>query len=186
MLKLLKKNIYILLIYIFVIFVITITPFFSNNSYSKTWYVNPGELISDKIGLSENGDIIVINKGVYNQRFVIDKSVSVIGKDFPIIDGGDRGSVIKVTAPNTVIKGLKIRGGGSSLSVEDAGIDLENSPHSIIENNILEDVLFGIYLKNSPGTLILNNKIYKPDRILEFRTKFTLLPTWHNPVLRWP
>ena len=93
-------------------------------SYSKTLHVNPGDSISDMIKLSENGDTILINEGVYDQRFTIDKSVSVIGRGLPIIDGGGRGSVIKVTAPDTVIKGLKIRGSGVSLSVEDSGIDL--------------------------------------------------------------
>jgi nitrous oxidase accessory protein len=147
----------IFVIKFFFIFLLSITY---SPSYSKTWPVYPGESISDTIKFSEHGDTIVINKGVYNQRFIIDKSLSVIGKDFPVIDGGGKGSVIKVTAPNTVIKGLKIRGTGSSLSVEDTGIDLENAPNSVLENNILEDVLFGIYIKNSPGTLILNNNIY--------------------------
>ncbi len=149
--------------YLIISFFFLITLFISNISYSRTLYVNPGESISDIIELSENGDTIIINKGTYNQRFIIDRSLSIIGKDFPVIDGGDKGSIIKVTAPNTVIKGLKIRGTGSSLSVEDAGIDLEDSPNSLVENNILENVLFGIYLKNSPGSSIINNKITGKD-----------------------
>jgi len=129
-------------------------------SYSKSLYVNPGESISDIINQSANGDTIIINQGVYDQSFTIDKSVSIIGNNSPVINGGGTGSVIKVTAPNTIIKGLRVRGSGTSLSVEDTGIDLENAPNSIVENNILEDVLFGIYLKNSPGTLIKDNIIY--------------------------
>jgi len=155
------KNIYFIYpAYLIISFIFLITLFISNISYSRTLYVNPGESISDIIKLSENGDTIVINKGVFNQRFIIDKSLSIIGRDFPIIDGGGKGTVIKALAPNTIIKGLKIRGTGNSLSVEDTGIDLENAPNSVLENNILEDVLFGIYIKNSPGTLILNNNIY--------------------------
>ena len=126
---------------------------------SKTWDVYPGESISDIIKQSEDGDTIIINKGVFNEKIIIEKSLTIIGKDYPVIDGSGKGTVIKSVAPNTVLKGLKVVGGGSSLSVEDAGIDLENSPNSVLENNILEDVLFGIYLKNSPGTLIQNNSI---------------------------
>lgn len=129
-------------------------------AHAKTFYINPGEIISDTIKIAENGDTIVINEGVYYQRFKIDKSLSIIGKDLPIIDGSGQGTVIKALAPNIVIKGLKVIGSGNSLSVEDTGIDLENAQSSVVENNILEDVLFGIYLKNSPGTLILNNKIF--------------------------
>lgn len=158
------KNIYFIYpAYLIISFIFLITLFISNISYSRTLYVNPGESISDIIKLSKNGDTIVINKGIYNQRFIIDKSLTVTGKDFPVIDGEGKGTVIKVTAPNTVIKGLNIRGTGSSLSVEDTGIDLENAPNSVLENNILEDVLFGIYLKNSPGSSIINNKITGKD-----------------------
>ncbi len=40
---------------------------------------------------------------------------------------------------------------------------MENASNSLIENNILEDVLFGIYLKNSPGSTIINNRITGKD-----------------------
>jgi len=155
------KNIYFIYpAYLIIFFIFLTTLFISNFSYSRTLYLNPGDSISDIIKISENGDTIVINKGVFYQRFIIDKSLTIIGKDFPVIDGEGKGTVIKATAPNIVIKGLKVVGSGNSLSVEDTGIDLENAPNSVLENNILKDVLFGIYIKNSPGTLILNNNIY--------------------------
>ncbi len=128
-------------------------------SKAETLYVNPGESISKTIKLAEEGDTIEINKGTYNQRLIIEKSLTIIGIGLPVINGGGKGTVIKALAPNTVIKGLKVTGSGSSLSVEDAGIDLENAPGSVLENNVLSDVLFGIYIKNSPGTLIVDNKI---------------------------
>ena len=142
------------------VFVFASLVFFCDDSYSKTWSVNPGDSISDVIELCEEGDTIILSKGVYAQRFVVDKPLSITGKDFPVIDGGGSGTIIKIAAPNTVIRGLRIRGSGTSLSVEDSGVELENASNSVVENNILEDVLFGIYLKNSPGTLILNNRIY--------------------------
>ncbi len=162
MLNLLVKilNIYKIFFYIF-LFVLCFL--YNNNSHSKILTVNPGDNIQNIIDSSENGDSIVINNGVYNQRLRIDKSITVRGKDFPVINGDGRGSIIKVSVPNTVIKGLKIINTGSSLSVEDAAIDLENASNSLIENNILEDVLFGIYLKNSPGSTIINNRITGKD-----------------------
>ena len=113
-------------LYVITLFAILFSALSLEYLYSKTWSVNSGESISDTINLAEPGDTVLINKGVYNERFSINKSLSVIGSELPLIDGGGKGSVIKVTAPNTVIKGLKIRGSGSSLSVEDTGIDLDS------------------------------------------------------------
>ena len=150
---------YYLTVFLFLI-LLFIPPGFSK---AETFQIRPGESISEILKHAADGDTLIIDEGVYKEKFIIDKSVTIEGRDFPVIDGGGKGTVIKITAPDTFIKGLKIIGSGSSLSVEDAGIDLENAPNSVVENNILEDVLFGIYLKNSPGTQILENRIYGKD-----------------------
>lgn len=46
------------------------------------------------------------------------------------------------------------------MTIEDAGIVLDSAYESTIEDNLLEDILFGIYIKNSPRTIIRNNSIH--------------------------
>jgi len=123
----------------------------------------PISSISHAIDLAQDGDTIVVGSGVYKERIVVDKSISLIGVDRPTIDGQGKGTVVLIKAPKCTIKGFLVRGSGTSLTFEDSGILLDSAPDSIIENNQLEDVLFGIYLKNSPRSLIRNNKIVGKD-----------------------
>ncbi len=131
-----------------------------------THHVSPGgELnsISEAIKLANDGDTILVYGGSYNEKIVINKQIKFIGKNRPEIIGDGSGTVVNVSSPNIVIKGFHISSSGQSLNAEDCGILLENSPNSIIEDNILEDVLFGIYLKNSSDSEVNNNKIIGKD-----------------------
>ncbi len=133
---------------------------------SITHNVSPGgELnsISRAVQLASEGDTILVDGGSYNEHLVINKALKLIGKNNPRIIGNGKGTVIKITSPGTTIKGFHISGSGESLNAEDCGILLEDSPNSVVENNILEDVLFGIYLKNSPDSVIKENKITGKD-----------------------
>jgi len=48
--------------------------------------VENGESIQDAINNAEDGDIIVIEEGIYRENLVINKSISLIGKGKVIID----------------------------------------------------------------------------------------------------
>lgn len=123
----------------------------------------PISSISHAIDLAQDGDTILVGNGVYKERIVIDKSISLIGIDKPIIDGQGKGTIVLIKAPKCTIKGFIVRGSGTSLTTEDSGIVLDSAPDSVISNNQLKDVLFGIYLKNSPRTIISDNKITGKD-----------------------
>jgi nitrous oxidase accessory protein len=149
-------------VYAFILF--TASGVASANSI--THYVSPGgELnsISMAVQLANEGDTISVDGGSYNEKIVLNKSIKLIGKNRPKIIGNGTGTVVRVSSPHIVIRGFHISGSGESLNSEDCGILLEDSPNSIVENNILEDVLFGIYLKNSPGSEINKNKITGKD-----------------------
>jgi len=123
----------------------------------------PFTSISLAIGSAKSGDTIEVNSGTYNEHIVVDKTLNLIGIDEPNIDGGGKGTVVLIQAPGVTFKGFSVSGSGESLSVEDAGIVLDSAQGSIIEDNRLHDVLFGIYLKNSSGTIIRNNLIVGKD-----------------------
>jgi nitrous oxidase accessory protein len=130
---------------------------------ARTYIVSPDgssiSSISKAIRIADKGDSIVVKGGVYRERIVVDKPLKIIGIDKPIIDGERKGTVVFINAPNCTFKGFVIKGSGSSLTTEDAGILLDSAEEGVIEDNQLEDVLFGIYLKNSPRGLIRNNFI---------------------------
>jgi len=123
----------------------------------------PFTSISLAISSAKIGDTIEVNGGTYNEHIIVDKTLKLIGINEPNIDGGGKGTVILIQAPGVIFKGFHVTGSGESLNMEDTGIILDSAQGSIIENNLLQDVLFGIYLKNSSGTLIRNNIIVGKD-----------------------
>lgn len=119
--------------------------------------------ISEAISAASSGDTIKVTAGFYNEHIVVDKSLKLVGIDQPKIDGSGKGTVVIIKAPKVTFKGFHITNSGESLSLEDAGIVLDSAQNILIENNKLQDVLFGIYLKNSSGTIIRNNLIVGKD-----------------------
>lgn len=123
----------------------------------------PVKTITRALSLADEGDTIIVKSGVYRERIVIDKPLTLTGEDYPVIDGGGDGVVVLIKAPDVVFRGFRVAGSGTSLNLEDAGIILDSSPRSIVERNRLDDVLFGIYFKNSPDGLIKDNYVRGKD-----------------------
>jgi nitrous oxidase accessory protein len=119
----------------------------------------PLKSVSDAIAGAESGDTIRILSGDYKEHIVIDKTLSVIGEGYPSIDGGGKGVVVLIKAPGTVFRGIHVTGSGDSLNLEDGGIILNTAGGSVIADNRLDDVLFGIYLKDSPDCVIEKNVV---------------------------
>ena len=111
---------------------------------------------------SQAGDTILVPAGTYHGPFTIDKSVTLLGEDWPIIDGGGRGDVITVTAPDVTIQGLILQNSGASLNAENAGITAL-APRITVQDNRFEDVLFGVYLKDAPESIVRDNVIGGKD-----------------------
>ncbi len=107
---------------------------------------------------AQPGATIVVPAGVYGGPLQIDKPVILEGQTGAIIQGAGHGDVITISAANVTIRGFVIRNSGDSLDQENAGITVLAS-HAIIENNRVEDALFGIYLKNAPKSVIRNNVV---------------------------
>lgn len=102
----------------------------------------------------------MVHPGIYKeQTLVIDKSITFIGIDYPVLDGEKLYEVVSVKSNNVVIDGFRIQHSGIS-SIEDlAGIKVYNTQHVVIRNNILDDTFFGIYIQQGRNCLIEKNKL---------------------------
>jgi len=141
----------------------------------------PYTSISAALDVAVDGDRIEVHGGQYSGPLVVDKSVSLEGVDWPVIDGNSQGTVVKLTAPGIHFKGFAIRNSGASLDEENSGIAGE-APNLIIENNHLENTLFGIYLREAPGSNIRNNIIQSKD--LDLARRGDPIRAWYsNDVL---
>jgi len=110
------------------------------------------------IAEARDGDVIIVPPGMHLGPFVVDASIELRGNGAATLDGGGEGDVLTINAPSTTVRGFTIRNTGKSLDRENAGITgLAES--LLIEDNILEDVLFGIYLRDASGSVIRGNTI---------------------------
>lgn len=126
---------------------------------------------------AEPGATIVVPAGVYPGPLTIDKAVTLEGDDWPVIQGTLHGDVITVNAPNVTLRGLVIRGSGDSLDMENAGVT-GLAPRLTVEQNRLEDVLFGVYLREAPNSIIRNNLV--ASKRLELGRRGDGIRVWYS------
>ena len=116
--------------------------------------------IQKAIQLAKENDTIVVQKGVYPEHdILINKTITLLGKDRPIINGQFKGNILLVQAPNVTIKGFKLSNVAYSATSENASIRIEKCKNFHIEDNILEQIYFGIIIYKGKNGIIKNNKI---------------------------
>ncbi|MCU0321878.1 MAG: nitrous oxide reductase family maturation protein NosD [Chitinophagaceae bacterium] len=116
--------------------------------------------ITNAFNACNAGDTIFIHAGTYYEKnLIINKTITLIGINYPILDGEFKYEIISVQSSYVVINGLKIQNSGVSSIVDFAGIKLYNVSNVKVENNIVQNCFFGIYLQNSINCLIQNNRL---------------------------
>lgn len=116
-----------------------------------------GEL-SRRLAEARAGDSIVIAPGVYREHLRIDKSITLIGMPGAVLDGGGSGDIVEIAVPDVTVRGFVLRNTGIDLDKENAAIRVV-APRATIEDNSLEDILFGIDLRESPRSRVIGNRI---------------------------
>ena len=126
--------------------------------FGRTYSVLEGDRISTVIQNASPGDTLIIEPGEYLENLIIDKALTIIGRQYPHIRGSYNSHVILIAASNTVIDGLKISESGTRLIDDLACIRIEADSVKIY-NNIITRPLHGIYVKGGNYINITNNKI---------------------------
>lgn len=125
--------------------------------------VGPGgdhATIAAALAAAGDGDRIVIRAGLYRESpIVVDRTVSLVGEGWPVLDGEGKHAVVVVNAPGVEVRGLVIRGAGVSHLSDNAAILFEGVGDCTVEGNRLEENFFGIYLARSTGCTISGNTI---------------------------
>jgi len=116
--------------------------------------------ISKAIEIAADHDTIVVKKGTYKEfNILVDKPLTIIGENYPVIDGEDKGEIIRIVSDNVTIDGLFIINVGTSYTSDYAAIRVVKSEHFVIQNVVLEKLFFGIYLEKSNYGKVYHNKI---------------------------
>jgi nitrous oxidase accessory protein len=118
--------------------------------------------LQDLIDATPPGGSVKLAPGTYAGPIRIVKPLMLDGGGKASIVGTGKGTVLTVAANGVTLRGLNIRGSGESHDSIDAGILLEGDDHRV-EDNVIEDVLFGIHLKQVNRSRIANNRVTGKD-----------------------
>lgn len=106
------------------------------------------------------GDVVRLKAGEHNGPIRLDKPLALEGEPGAVIVGDGAGSVITVTAPQSIVRGLEIRGSGKDLYEMDSGVFVAQSATGArIEDNAIIGNLVGIYLHGAVDSLARGNRI---------------------------
>ncbi len=119
----------------------------------------PSSLI-DAVARAQPGERLILLPGIHSGTVTLEKPVVLDGEPGAIVDAGGSGTAIKILSPGVSVRGLTVRGSGTSGEAFDSGIYIEEGADGVtIENNTLEGNLFGIVLHGCKSAVIRNNRI---------------------------
>ncbi|MFZ1806673.1 MAG: nitrous oxide reductase family maturation protein NosD [Cyclobacteriaceae bacterium] len=137
--------------------------FFAGYSFASTWTVSQSgkiKTIKEALQRANNGDTIWVESGIYKEgNITIAKEVTLIGLDYPVVDGEYKHEVFTITANNVVVRSFNIINVGISSLNDLAAIGGEDANNLYIADNKIERAFFGIHLANCKSSLIENNTL---------------------------
>lgn len=150
--------------------------------------VTPADNVQEVIAQAAAGDTIRFASGKYEQKLVIENSVTLLGpEDHSAVIRGDRvGRTIWIHSQDVKIENLTITNSGLDLYEMDAGIFLDKTAHNakIINNKILDNSV-GVYLRGPESVLVENNEIIGniEMRVSERGNGITLWNSPHSKII---
>ncbi|KQC04559.1 MAG: hypothetical protein APR53_10340 [Methanoculleus sp. SDB] len=122
---------------------------------AATVTVNPGDSIQAAIDGASAGDTIVVNSGTYSEYFTVDKTLTMSGSGWPVIDETGLGMhhVVSISAANVHFEGFDVRNSNGFSGIHVAAANAE-----IVNNRITNDA-YGIYLDSASGATISGNEV---------------------------
>jgi nitrous oxidase accessory protein len=105
------------------------------------------------------GATIEVAAGTYQGDLFIDRSVRLVGRGRPRLNGSGRGSVIRIRADGVVIEGFDIDGReGGNLARDSSGVHVAAKNVQVRDCRI-SGSLFGVYLREADGAVVEDNVI---------------------------
>ncbi|WP_204240740.1 nitrous oxide reductase family maturation protein NosD [Microvirga arvi] len=133
---------------------------FALPAWAERIAVSTGDAIQEIVDLASESDVVVLERGEHRGPIRITSRVTVEGEPGAILVGPGKGSVVTVSAPGAVVRGLIIRGSGRDSEKMDAGVFVEKTAAgAIVEGNRIEGNLYGIYLHGAENSVARGNEI---------------------------
>ena len=116
--------------------------------------------LSDAIDQANKFDTIYVSPGIYIEgEIIVDKPLTLLGIDQPILDGEMKNGVLTVVADSVWIEGFVIQNVSTSYIEDHAGLRVSRSTGFTIKNNRLVNTFFGIFLEASYYGVVEGNEV---------------------------
>lgn len=124
------------------------------------WRVQPGQSIAAAVSRAAAGDTVLVERGLYEERLLIDKPITLKGMNRPTVSGGLQGDTIRIASPDVTIEGLIVADSGADLEKQNAGIYIQPGAHRArVRNCDLAYNLFGLWIEGVKDVEISGNLI---------------------------
>ncbi len=116
--------------------------------------------IQQGIAMAADGDTLRIKEGLYPEfNILIDKPLTLIGENYPVVDGQEKGEIFRIVSDGVSIEGLSIINVGVSYTSDHSAIRVVRSKNFRIVNNRFSKLFFGIFLEKSAHGVVEGNRI---------------------------
>lgn len=114
---------------------------------------------------AQTGDTLFVYPGHYTEgNIIVDKTLILIGLDYPVLDGQGLVEILTISAPRVQIHGFFLCNSGRMSTIDVAGIKVLAVDSVLIADNVVYHCNFGVYLSNAQhGTLLCNTILGTPE-----------------------
>jgi len=123
--------------------------------------VAPGQgSLAKAVAGAAPGDVLRLVDGVYRGPVTIDRPLTVVGPRGAIVDGGNKGSVLTLTAPDITLSGFTVTGSGHVNQDLDAGVKIEQgADRAEVKALLVTGNMHGIDVHGGHDARVLGNEI---------------------------
>lgn len=123
--------------------------------------VAPGEgSLARAVAGAASGDVLKLVDGVYRGSVAIDRPLTITGPRNAVVDGGGKGTVITLTAPDVTLSGFSVTGSGQVNQDLDAGVKIEKgADRARLEGLLVTGNMHGIDVHGGRDAQVVGNEI---------------------------
>ena len=150
------------------LYVYAAAPHGGNGSLTSPLNTIQSAISAARAGVSMPRVTIFVWEGIYHENVVVNKTLSLIGNGSKesIIDGGDGGTVVLITANEVNMNGFGVIGSGGAWP--NAGIRVEGN-HTILFENECRDKTTGMDIRSDHNIVFNNTCTNNKDNGIFFR-----------------
>lgn len=130
--------------------------FFLNVSANSNKHVHNSYDLLSALSNSNNGDVIILESGVYVGNFIINKSIDFISNGHVVLTSDGIGNILTIESSDVNVKGILFYNSGKDMSISDSCVFINGSNVNII-NNFFSECGFSLWSNEAACNYFFNN-----------------------------